>query len=154
MCQIISYSDINRSMPHTGISFNSTVLYCPSAWLNDGATAHDTTYTQTLGFFWPFNYSITTNKWHAVESTELIFCNLYQSGFSRSCSWSSGLSKCVVGTAIHKPSSFLSISWDLFIGHHSYGNRIRQQLRCSKSVLEEKKLSAHEYGKYLLTFFR
>lgn len=43
---------------------------------------------------------------------------------------------------------------DLFIGHHSYGNRIRQQLRCSKSVLEEKKLSAHEYGKYLLTFFR
>lgn len=67
-------------MPHTGISFNSTVLYCPSAWLNDGATAHDTTYTQTLGFFWPFILSLQTNGMQ-LSQLSWFFATFINQGF-------------------------------------------------------------------------
>lgn len=76
---------------------------------------------------WLLNYSITTRKWHAIQSTELICCCFYQSQFFQESLMVQWPFKGVLGTVTHKPSSFLFISWDLFIRHHSYGKRIRQQ---------------------------
>ena len=128
MYQISSYSDSDRSMPQMGISFNSEVFHCPSAWLYSRATACGSIYTQTSRFFWLF---IPSLQGSSMLASQLRWCVaiFIKHSFPRSHSWCSGLSKSVLVTVIHKPSIFLLMSWNLFIVHPSDGNRIRRQLR-------------------------
>ena len=127
MYQISSYSDSDRSMLHTGITFNCKVFHCPSAWLYGRATAYGSIYTQTSGFFWLFIPSLQGSSM-LVSQLRWFVATFINHSFPKSHSWCSGLSKSRLGTVIHKPSIFLLISWSLFIVHPSYGSRIRQQL--------------------------